>query len=142
MYIKVSSEVSSCKLLFIHSSMALQPFIEPWPLLQFGNLFYTDGRTLWTSDQPVARPLPTRRTTQIQNKRTHSHSCLEWDSNPRSERAKTALCHEGVWGNGCIDPYFLDLGIIWGVSGQLHAPTALSPRIEPQYPLDRRLDGP
>jgi hypothetical protein len=49
---------------FIHSSMALQPFIGPWPLLHFRNLFYTDGRTACTSDQPVARPLPTHRTTQ------------------------------------------------------------------------------
>jgi hypothetical protein len=26
--------------------MALQPFVGPWPLLQFRNLFYTDGRLL------------------------------------------------------------------------------------------------
>jgi hypothetical protein len=52
--------------------MALQPVVGPWPLLQFLNHFYTDGRTPWTSDQPVARPLPTHRTTQIQNKRTHT----------------------------------------------------------------------
>jgi hypothetical protein len=31
---------------------------------------YTDGRTPWTGDQAVARPLPTHRTTQPQNKRT------------------------------------------------------------------------
>jgi hypothetical protein len=48
----------------IHSSMALQPFVGPWPLLQFRHFFYTDGRTTWTSDQPVARPLPKHRTTQ------------------------------------------------------------------------------
>jgi hypothetical protein len=48
----------------VHSSMALEPFVEPWPLLQFRNLFYTDGRIPWTSDQPVAKPLPTHRTTQ------------------------------------------------------------------------------
>jgi hypothetical protein len=24
-----------------------------------------------------------------------------------------ALCHEGVWGSGCIDPHFLGLGINW-----------------------------
>jgi hypothetical protein len=30
---------------FIHSSVALQPFVGPWPRLQFRNLFYTDGRT-------------------------------------------------------------------------------------------------
>jgi hypothetical protein len=32
--------------------MALQCFVEPWTLLQFRNLFYTDGRTPWTSDSP------------------------------------------------------------------------------------------
>jgi hypothetical protein len=66
--------------------MAVQPFVVPWPLIQFRNLFYTDGRTPWTGDQPVARPLPTYRTTQTQNKRTHSYPCLEWNSNPRFQR--------------------------------------------------------
>jgi hypothetical protein len=55
---------------FIHSPMALQPFVGPWPLLQSRKLSYTVGRTPWTSDQSVARPLPTHRTTQTQNKRT------------------------------------------------------------------------
>jgi hypothetical protein len=40
----------------------------PWPLFQCLNP-YTVGRTPWTGDQPVARPLPTDRTTQTQNKR-------------------------------------------------------------------------
>jgi hypothetical protein len=35
---------------------------------QFLNL-YTVSRTPWTGDQPVARPLPTYKTTQTQNKR-------------------------------------------------------------------------
>jgi hypothetical protein len=30
----------------------------------------TVGRTTWTGDQPVIRPLPTHRTTQTQDKRT------------------------------------------------------------------------
>jgi hypothetical protein len=47
----------------------------PWPLFQFLNL-YTVGRTPWTGDQPVARPLP-----------THRHPCLEWNSNPRSQHS-------------------------------------------------------
>jgi hypothetical protein len=46
--------------------MALQPFVGPWPLLQFRNHLYTKGRTHWTSHQPIARPLPTHRTTQTQ----------------------------------------------------------------------------
>jgi hypothetical protein len=45
------------------------------PLLNLGRIFsflilYTIDRTPWTSDQPVARPLCTHRTTQTQNKRT------------------------------------------------------------------------
>jgi hypothetical protein len=47
--------VSQIGLPFIHSSMALQPVVGPWPLLQFRNLFHTVGRTPWTSDQPVAK---------------------------------------------------------------------------------------
>jgi hypothetical protein len=47
------------------------------PLLCFGRIFiflilYAVGRTPLTGDQPVARPLPTHRTTQIQNKRTQT----------------------------------------------------------------------
>jgi hypothetical protein len=38
-----------------------------WSLLQFLNL-YTFGRAPWTGDRLVARPLPTHRTTQGQNK--------------------------------------------------------------------------
>jgi hypothetical protein len=50
--------------------MALQPL---WTLavFQFPNL-YTVGRTPWTGDQPIARSLPTYRTTQTQNKRTQT----------------------------------------------------------------------
>jgi hypothetical protein len=48
-------------------SMALQSFVGPWPLFQFLNAIQS-GRTPWTGDQPVARPLPTHRTTQTQNK--------------------------------------------------------------------------
>jgi hypothetical protein len=59
----------------------------PWPVLQFCNLIYTDGRTPWMSDQPFARSLPTHRTTQTQNKRTCRHPCFEWDSNPRSQHS-------------------------------------------------------
>jgi hypothetical protein len=73
--------------LFIHSSMALQPLVGPWPLLHFRNLFYTDGRTSLTSDHPVARPLPTHTTTQTQNKRRHKQR----DSKPRSQRSSEQI---------------------------------------------------
>jgi hypothetical protein len=57
-----STQLSEITLLAICLSMALQSFVGPWPLFQFLNL-YTAGRTPWTGDQPVARPLPTHRTT-------------------------------------------------------------------------------
>jgi hypothetical protein len=59
---------------FIHSSIVLQSFVGPWPLIQFRNHFYTAGRTPRTRDQPVARPLPIHKTTQTQNKRTNIHA--------------------------------------------------------------------
>jgi hypothetical protein len=37
----------------------------------FHSDYFTDGRSPWTSDQLVARPLPTHRTTQTQNKYIH-----------------------------------------------------------------------
>jgi hypothetical protein len=70
-------EISLYKELFIHSWIALQPFVGPWPLLQFRNHFYAHGRTPWTSGEPIAIPLPTHRTTQTQNKCTHRHPCLK-----------------------------------------------------------------
>jgi hypothetical protein len=41
-------------------------------------ILYTFGRTPWTGDQPITRPLPTHRINE------HRHPCIEWDSNPRS----------------------------------------------------------
>jgi hypothetical protein len=51
--------------------VALPAHSRPWPLIQFRNQFFTDGRNPWTSDQPVARPVPKHRTTQTQNKSIH-----------------------------------------------------------------------
>jgi hypothetical protein len=54
--------------------------------------FHTDGRIPWTRDQPIARPLPTYRTAQTQNKRTETS--IPWVGSeptiPVFERAKTA----------------------------------------------------
>jgi hypothetical protein len=55
--------------------MALELFVEPWPLFQFLDP-KTVGRTPWTGDQPVVRPLPTHRTTLTQNKRTQKSRIL------------------------------------------------------------------
>jgi hypothetical protein len=74
-------------------SMALPAHSWPRPFIQFRNHF-SDGRTPRTSDELVARPLPTHRTTQTQNKRIHTHqTSMLWagfePSIPASERAKT-----------------------------------------------------
>jgi hypothetical protein len=53
------------------------------------------------------------------------------------------LCHEGVWGNGCIAPPFLTS--VLDAGGQLPAQAALPSAKEPpppRYPLDWRLGGP
>jgi hypothetical protein len=69
-------------MLIIYLSMALQPFVGPWPLYQFLN-FLTVTKTPWTGDQSAARPLPVYRTTQTQSKRRHP--CLKLDLKPRTQ---------------------------------------------------------
>jgi hypothetical protein len=70
-------------------------------------ILYTAGRTPWTEDQPVARPLPTHRTTQTQNKRTQTSiprvgfeptiPVLEWAKTVHtSDRAATVIGHEKI----------------------------------------------
>jgi hypothetical protein len=54
--------------LFLYGSTALCWTLA---LLEFLDL-YIVGRTPWTEDQPVARPLPTHRTTQTRNKSTQT----------------------------------------------------------------------
>jgi hypothetical protein len=49
--------------------MALKPFVGPWPLFSVSWSSYAVGRTPWTGDQPVARPLLPHMTAQTQNKR-------------------------------------------------------------------------
>jgi hypothetical protein len=52
----------TCTVVIIIIIMALQPFVGLWQLFQLPDSIYTTGRTPWTRDQPVARPLPTHRT--------------------------------------------------------------------------------
>jgi hypothetical protein len=54
-----------------HAASSLSLWLySPSNLARFFSFF--EG-TPWTGDQPVARPLPTHRTTQTQNKRTDIH---------------------------------------------------------------------
>jgi hypothetical protein len=80
--------------------MTRQPFVGPWRLLQFRNL-YTDGRTPWTSDQSVARPLPTHRI----NAHTDIHALSGTRTHDPSVRAKTVHALDRVVtviGVGCF----------------------------------------
>jgi hypothetical protein len=60
--------------------MSIYLSIHLWlysPLLDLGRFYsflilYTDGRTPWTGDQPVERPLPKLRTARTQNKPTQT----------------------------------------------------------------------
>jgi hypothetical protein len=54
--------------LFIYGSTAICYLGRLFSFL----ILYTVGRTPWTGDQPVARQLPTHRTTQTQNKCTRT----------------------------------------------------------------------
>jgi hypothetical protein len=82
----------------IYPSMALQFFVSPWSLF---NLFivYTDGRTLWMSDQPVARPLPAHTGQHKHRINAYWLSCLNWDSNPRSQ----CVCGKTVHALDCAN---------------------------------------
>jgi hypothetical protein len=71
--------------LFLFSNGSSSPFRAQAPY-SVPQSFFRDGRNPWMNDQPVASPPPKHRTTQTQNIRTHRHPCLEWNSNPRSQR--------------------------------------------------------
>jgi hypothetical protein len=80
-------------------AMALPAHSGPRPLIRLSNHLFTDGRTPWTSDQPVARPLPKLRTTQTQNIRIHTsniHALSEVRTHDLSVRASED--------NSCLRP--------------------------------------
>jgi hypothetical protein len=70
---------------FIHSPMALQSFVGPWPLLRYVIFFIQTvgllGRVISSSHMPLLK----HGTTKTQNKHIKKYPCLEWDSNPRSQ---------------------------------------------------------
>jgi hypothetical protein len=73
----------------LYLSVALQPFVGPWSPMKFLNLFAQSVGFLGRGINP-SQGCYLHRTIQTQNKRTHTHPCLEWDSNPRSQRLRWA----------------------------------------------------
>jgi hypothetical protein len=69
-------------------SMALQPFIASWPLFIL-LILYIVGRTRWTGISP-SQGLDLYTEQHKHRINEHRHPCLEWDSNPRPQRANTA----------------------------------------------------
>jgi hypothetical protein len=61
-------------MVYFFISIPLIPYSYGVEVFHFPLDLYTIGRTPWTSDRPVARPLPKYRTTQTQNKRAHTHT--------------------------------------------------------------------
>jgi hypothetical protein len=94
--------------------------VGPWPLFQFTNLIHSRQDSL-DGDQPVARPQPTHRTTQTQNKykdisassgsRTHDlsvgvgvdSSCLR--PHGSCDRRSAVLCYTIVQECYCAQQY-------------------------------------
>jgi hypothetical protein len=68
---------------FIHSSVAVQPFVGPWPLFQFRNRIHIRKDSL---DGGSARR---KAATYIEHDKhrinAHRHPYLEWDLNPRPQ---------------------------------------------------------
>jgi hypothetical protein len=60
----------------------------------------------------------------------------------KSVKVKFSLRHKDVWGSGCVDPLFLDLGTIWRWVVSFTVLPLYPGGKSPRYPLDRRLGGP
>jgi hypothetical protein len=95
--------------MFVCFSPLLLPLCSIGLMSQFLDHF-TEGRTPWTGDQPVARPLPKHRTTQTQNKRIYIPNihtlCEIWTHDPGSRASEDSTCfrplgyrdqHERMW---------------------------------------------
>jgi hypothetical protein len=111
--------------IFFFSSGSSSPF-RAQASYSFPQSFFTDGRTPWTSDQPVVRPLPKHRTTQRQNRRIHTpniHALNGLESTiPASELAKTVHALDRAATVTCspIQLSMQILGLNWAAIGIVH----------------------
>jgi hypothetical protein len=75
-----------CVIEEIFFAVVLTAFAGPWPLLHFRNHFFT--QTVGLLGRGSASSKVTTYTQDNTNtKRIHRHPCLEWDSNPPSQRS-------------------------------------------------------
>jgi hypothetical protein len=87
-----SQKLRLANMIIIHSSLLLQPYVGPWPLLQCHNLFYTDGRTPWTSDQPVSRPR-----TEQHKRRINAYTVTHNLSGIRTHNSRVRTSEDNSW---------------------------------------------
>jgi hypothetical protein len=128
--------------------MAVHPYVGPWPFFSFF-ILYTVGRTPSKGDQPVARPLPTHRTTQkrinAHNTDIHALSGIRThDPSVRASEDSSCLsprCHRDQPENKLV---FIicsvdgrdEKGIQMEVRDKLHVSAALPSRKEPPAPIE------
>jgi hypothetical protein len=103
--------------LFIHPSIHLSKYLSVYGstvlLFDLGRsinfvILYPVGRTPWTGDQPVTRPLPTHRTTQTEKTHTNIHALSRIRTHDLSVRASedsSCFIGRGHCDRQCPPPY-------------------------------------
>jgi hypothetical protein len=116
-----SSTSSSFINSFIHSSMTLQPFVEPWPILQFRNFFYKGDRTLRRVISPSqGHYLHTGQHKHIINAHTDIHALSEIQTHDPNVRANED--------SSCLrPPVHCDRLPASSTQGKMHGAVSISP---------------
>jgi hypothetical protein len=84
-----------------------------WALAAFSASWsHTQSTGLLGREISPSQGLYLHRTTQTQNKHTHRHPCIEWDSNPRSQRSSESRLFNALYGAATV------VGVLWHYSTQ------------------------
>jgi hypothetical protein len=118
---------------------SLQCLTGDWPRrINWRHFYFCCSRQMGRCDIRNQSQVTLRLTASLSLRRAPSRS----HSKSKVIPYNWVLRHEDVWGSGCIDPRFHDLGITWrwviSFTPLLLYPLEKSPR----YPLDMRLGGP
>jgi hypothetical protein len=102
----------------------ISDYTSTTPFLFPSNSLIIEHRIIWS----YVEWAPNRRIQYIINRKVKLTLCL--------------ICHEDVWGSGCIDQRFLVLGTSWRRVVNFTPLLIYLGEKSPRYPLDRRLGGP
>jgi hypothetical protein len=120
--------------------MTLQPFVGPWPLFQFLDLIHIRQDIFERGISP-SQGLYQHIEQHKHRLNAHRHLCLEWDSNPQSERSSERrqfmpYIARPLWSTEWTCRSMYSRPRQWlEVSGQFNAPIALPLGKEPQVPI-------